>query len=210
MPPLLALPFPAIDPVAGGDRPRSRSSGTPCPISQASSAAGSMPAGWWRRTGSGVSCGRPSLNDIDDLIVWVALGRRPRRPHRLRPVLQFAALSRRSPRDPGDPQRRHVVPRRLSRCGAGDGAVRPIAKTVALYPSRSRRRRRSHRSVLRPHRQFREWRIVGADRAGFCLRGRVSLRRPAGAASQPALRGGYGRRPPLRGDGVGRPSLRFP
>lgn len=74
MPPLLALPFPAIDPVAVAIGPITIKW-------YALAYIAGLVGGWWyaRRLvadeslwGAGIR--RPSLNDIDDLIVWVALG----------------------------------------------------------------------------------------------------------------------------------------
>ncbi|GJD38841.1 prolipoprotein diacylglyceryl transferase [Methylobacterium bullatum] len=73
MPPLLALPFPAIDPVAVAIGP--------IPIKwYALSYIAGLVGGWFyarRLVAADRFWGvvrRPSLNDIDDLIVWVALG----------------------------------------------------------------------------------------------------------------------------------------
>ncbi len=62
------------------------------------------------------------------------------------------------------------------------------------------------RPVLRPHRQFRQRRIVGpADRRALGVR--VSRRRPGAAPSEPALRGGAGRHRPVPAPAPPHPSL---
>lgn len=74
MPPLLALPFPAIDPVAVAIGPVTIKW-------YALAYIVGLVGGWWyarrlvqddRLWGGGIR--RPSLTDIDDMIVWVALG----------------------------------------------------------------------------------------------------------------------------------------
>ncbi len=137
MPPLLALPFPAIDPVAVSLGP------VEIKWYALSYIAGLIGGCFYaRRLVAADSLWgvvkRPTLTDIDDLIVWVALGVRARRADWLCAVSTTCALPRSSPGDPGHPQRRHVVPWRLPRGGPGDAAVRPVAAPQRLHPARPR------------------------------------------------------------------------
>ena len=83
--------------------------------------------------------------DIDDFLVWAAIGVVARRARRLHPVLRSAALSRQSARHLRGLAGRHVVPWRLSRHHARHDPVRPRARHFGLDAVRRRRRRRAGR-----------------------------------------------------------------
>ena len=69
----------------------------------------------------------------------------PRRPHRLRAVLQSGAFPAASARSAAAVEGRHVVPRRLRRLRAGGGAVRAAARHLDPVARRPHLRGR-HRS----------------------------------------------------------------
>ena len=104
----------------------------------------------------------------------------PRRPHRLRAVLQSAVLLQPSRRDPRAVAGRHVVPWRLSRLRRRGDPVQPQEQHLDPVARRHHHRGRADRTVPRAARQFRQRRTLG----------------PAGR-SQPAL-----------GDDVSRPAAR--
>ena len=192
MPPVLVLPFPAIDPVLVSSD-RLPFAGTRSPISPASCSAGST-----RARSSAVERlwgGQAPMTvaDFDDFILWVTLG--IILGGRIGYVLfynlpHFAAHPL---RDRRAVEGRHVVPRRLLGCVV---AVVLFARkrgipflslgdlTCAVG---------ADRPLPRAHRQFHQRRIVGPpDRRA--LGDGVSRRRPAAAPSEPALRGDAGRR----------------
>ena len=144
--PLAALALPEHRP---GDRP-DRAAGDPLvrrsAISSASCSAGGMPSGWSPTAAlwpDGAAPMKP--DDLDDFLVWAALGIVARRPHRLRAVLRSAALSRQPARHRRGLAGRHVVPWRLPRHDARDDPVRPRARHPGLDAVRRRRRRRAGR-----------------------------------------------------------------
>src|SRR6185437_15531946 len=139
--------------------------------------------------------------------------RRARRPHRLHPVLQFRPVRGTSHRDALSLARRHVVPWRRGRRLHRHRAVLPAAPHPDGRLRRHHRLRRADRPLLRPHRQFHQWRAVGpyqrcrlgddlSHRRGECgcgaagaaraLPARALCRRQHGpqlsAPSEPALR----------------------
>ncbi len=94
MPPVLVLPFPAIDPVLVSFRPVCRS------LVRARLCCREFCSGWLyarvliRSPRLWAASAPLTVVDFDDFILWVTLGHYPRRPHRLCPVLQSAALRR--------------------------------------------------------------------------------------------------------------------
>ena len=93
----------------------------------------------------------------------------PRRPHRLRAVLQSRRVSAAPDRDPEAVGRRHVVPRRRDRHVARHLLSRAQGEIVVAADPRLCRLLRALRPVLRPPRQFREPGTVG--RADDCAVG---------------------------------------
>src|SRR5262249_32258244 len=112
----------------------------------------------------------------------------PRRPHRLRAVLQPAALPRASGRDRATVEGRHVVPRRLSRLRARGRAVRASAQDPDPLARRRHLRGGADRNIPGPPRQFHQRRTVGPAERRAVGDG-VPGRRAAAAPSEPALRG---------------------
>ena len=85
-----------------------------------------------------------TVSDFDDFIVWVTHRHHSRRPHRLCAVLQSRLFRREPAADLPVVERRHVVPRRLSRLRRGGGPVRLAAQHLrssrsATSPARSAR-----------------------------------------------------------------------
>ena len=72
--------------------------------------------------------------------------------------------------------RRHVVPRRLDRRRSRPSGCSPAPQASISHDRRSALRRGADRTVLRPHRQFHQRRIVGTARRMF--RGRWCFRTP--------------------------------
>src|SRR5690348_539483 len=88
--------------------------------------------------------------------------RRARRPRRLRPLLQARLLFSESERDPEAVAWRHVVPWRCARRARGAVPVLPPARSIASRFLRHHHQRGADRAVLRPGRQFHQWRAVGS------------------------------------------------
>ena len=133
--------------------------------------------GWWlaRRIAAAPALWgktpRPDKEQIDDLIVWVALG--VIIGGRLGYVLflRFRLLSRAPARDSLRLAGRHVLSWRASGCAFRLLPVCPVTRPDRALHARSRRCRGADRSVLRTHRQFHQWRALGSPGAGFPLRG---------------------------------------
>src|SRR6185437_3670993 len=112
--------------------------------------------------------------------------RRARRPRRLCPLLQARLLFSEPERDSEAVAWRHVVPWRRARRARGAVPVLPPARPVAPRLLRHHHQRRADRVVLRPRRQFHQWRAVGpAERCA--LGDGLSEWRARAAPSEPAL-----------------------
>ena len=126
--------------------------------------------------------------DIDDFVLWAAIGIVARRPARLRALLRPRPLCRQSARNRRALAGRHVLPRRLPRHDAGDGPLRQVAAHPGLEPVRRHRRGRAGGARPRPLRQFHQLRALGPRHRPAVGR-RVPERRPAAPPPDPALRG---------------------
>jgi hypothetical protein len=127
----------------------------------------------------------------------------PRRPARLRPVLQHRPLCPKPDRHIEAVGRRDVVPRRAPRHGRRDSLSVLEGEIVGAPGPRLCRLRRAHRAFPRAARQFRERRAVGRsdERAlGYPLPGVHSRAICARAAAppKPALRSDTRRRGAVR------------
>ena len=200
--PLLALPFPAIDPVL--------------------IAIGPFAIRWYALAYiAGIVLGWRLVRRLVQRPGWAAdarsdrrprllrhAGRHPGRAHRLRAVLSAGPLSHPALGHAGRLARRHVLPWRPDRRAGRDLSVRAAPRLRLLRADRRPGGGHADRTVPRPDRQLHQRRAVGAGHRPALGRG-LPHRRAGAAPSQPALRGGAGGPAPVRGDALVRaPPLR--